>query len=127
MACCKSIFQEIIDQLKSEVDTVLYRVLEVENMTEAVRADLSPEIATLEDGVEKCVFLPFGLGVGALAESQNNSTTYHRYQPKKTSSTVLAHSMYAMFGKHWARALVHNCAPRSPSVYCIDVDAVHTR
>lgn len=65
-------FQEMIDQLKSEVDTVLYRVLEVENMTEAVRSDLSPEIATLEDGVERCVFFrsSWGLGVGAGGETR---------------------------------------------------------
>lgn len=46
--------QEVIDLLKSEVDAVLYRVLEVENMTEAVRSDLAPEIAALGDGVERC-------------------------------------------------------------------------
>lgn len=47
-------FQELIDLLKTEVDTVLYRVAEAESMAGAVREDLSPEIATLEDGVERC-------------------------------------------------------------------------
>ncbi|CBN73819.1 hypothetical protein Esi_0007_0108 [Ectocarpus siliculosus] len=44
--------QEVIDLLTSEVETISYRVLEVENLAEAVRTDLSPEIATLEEGVE---------------------------------------------------------------------------
>lgn len=39
--------------LRSEVDTILGKVSEVENVAEAVRADLSPEIATLGDGVER--------------------------------------------------------------------------
>ncbi|CAM9243513.1 unnamed protein product, partial [Ectocarpus fasciculatus] len=43
--------QEVIDLLTSEVETVSYRILEVENLTEAVRTDLSPEIAALEEGV----------------------------------------------------------------------------
>lgn len=46
-------FQELIDLLRSEVDTVLYKVSEAENMASAVREDLSPEIASLEDSVER--------------------------------------------------------------------------
>lgn len=46
-------FQELIDLLRSEVDTVLYKVSEAENMAGAVREDLSPEIAALEDSVER--------------------------------------------------------------------------
>ena len=54
--------QELIDLLRSEVDAVLYKVSEAENMASAVREDLSPEIATLEDNVERyprrsCFFL----------------------------------------------------------------------
>eukprot|EP00903_Cladosiphon_okamuranus_P008557 g8211.t1 len=44
--------QELVDLLRSEVDTALYRVSEAENMASAVREDLSPEIARLEDSVE---------------------------------------------------------------------------
>lgn len=60
--------QELIDLLRSEVDTVLYKVSEAENTAAAVREDLSPEIATLEDSVERYpqVFLPtYGGSVGS--------------------------------------------------------------
>lgn len=80
-------FQEMIDQLKSEVDAILYRVLEVENMTEAVRADLSPEIAVLEDGVERCVLFPSGCGGGVRVECQR-CTTYQLLIEKRISLTV---------------------------------------
>lgn len=43
----------MIDLLTSEVETISYRVLEVENLAEAVRTDLSPEIVALEEGVER--------------------------------------------------------------------------
>lgn len=75
VACHEPLFQEMIDQLKSEVDTIMYRVLDVENMTEAVRADLSPEIAALENGVERFVFFPAGLRDGVLAESKVHDVT----------------------------------------------------
>lgn len=45
--------QEARETLRSEVDSLLNKISEAENVAEAVRADLSPEIATVQDGIER--------------------------------------------------------------------------
>ena len=45
--------QEVREMLRSEVDTLLNKISEAENVAEAVRADLSPDIATVQDGIER--------------------------------------------------------------------------
>lgn len=57
----RCVFQELMELLRSEVDTVLYKVSEAENMASAVREDLSPEIAALEDSVERCTMKKKGV------------------------------------------------------------------
>lgn len=39
--------------LRSEVDTLLNKITEAENVAEAVRADLSPDITSVQDGIER--------------------------------------------------------------------------